>query len=320
MKICAYMALCMSLPFALLAEDVETDEAATSSDEGVAATPAAQAEGFQRYKSILDRMPFGIPPPGFNPDAPGGSADTPQGAVPGSAEDAAAEAAASEVEQQILSSVTVSMLNRSPDGRIFVGFTDKSIQPPRNYMLMVGEKRDGCEWLVVDADPDNGQVKLSKDGVEATLKMGGGGDSSSGAKGKAGGAPKNAVVHQSPGAGPRFQRPYPMVNPASAKAEGEGRMSGLDIARARRQERRQRELAEAERLRLAAEQAKQDREQERKEREQERKERELAAEERKAQLAQLMQIQEELRRQREEKQQSEEERRARDMTTPQDTN
>ena len=67
-------------------------------------------------------------------------------------------------------------------------------------------------------------------------------------------------------------------HPSVPRPETKQGMSGLDMARARRA---------AELQRQASEQAK--------------KERELAAEERKAQLAQLMQIREELRRQREEK-------------------
>ena len=102
MKFCAYMAICLSLPFALLAEDVGTDEPETSPEDEVAATPAAQAEGFKRYKSILGRMPFGVPPPGFNPDAPSGAGKSSREENAVDAEAEAAEAEASEIEQQIL--------------------------------------------------------------------------------------------------------------------------------------------------------------------------------------------------------------------------
>ena len=323
MKFCAYMVICLSLPFALLAEDVDTGEPEDSPADEVEVTPAAQAEGFERYKSILDRMPFGVPPPGFNPDAPNGlPKNNSREETAENAEDEAAEAEANEIEQQILSSITVSMLNRTPDGRIFVGFTDKSVQPPRNYLLMVGEKREGCEWMVADADPDSRQVKISKDGVEATLTLGGGGDSPAGEKAKeGGGTPRNAVARlphrQGMGAGHRHRRLPPLANPGGPDDdEGEGekkKLTGLEIARARRQERINRQLAEEEKQRQVTELAQREREererqreQERKEREQERKEREkereLAAEERKAQMDQLLQLRDELRRQREEKQ------------------
>ena len=275
--------------------------AAAPADEN-ADEPAEQAAvvpGFERFKTIMDRNPFGRPPPGFDPDAPGGAVDV-RGGVEGSA-DAAAAAEASVVEQQIISSVRVSMLNVTPSGKINVGFTDSSVQPPRNYLMEVGEKREGCEWQVVEADPEKLTVKLSKEGVEATLKLGGGSGAPSDAK------KEGEEVAKAPGAGPvpgsgmrpgmpmlGMRRP-PMAGAAAGAPGGatEG-MSGLDIARARRQERIKQMQVEAEQQRQAAEQAKREREQERREREQ-------AAEERKAQLAQLMQIQEELRRQREEK-------------------
>ncbi len=311
MKFCIYMATCACMASVLLAEDAASSAtnavppaaaSAAAPADGNADEPAEQAAvvpGFERFKTIMDRNPFGRPPPGFDPDAPGGAVDV-RGGAEGSAE-AAAAAEASAVEQQIISSVRVSMLNVTPSGKINVGFTDSSVQPPRNYLMEVGEKREGCDWLVVEADPEKLTVKLSKDGVEATLKLGGGSGAPSDAK------KEGEEVAKTPGAGPvsgpgmrpgmpmlGMRRP-PMAG-AAADAPGgttEG-MSGLDIARARRQERIKQMQVEAEQQRQAAEQAK-------REREQERRERELAAEERKAQLAQLMQIQEELRRQREEK-------------------
>lgn len=300
MKFCAYMTFCLCLPLVLLAEEGDKDGVKAAPEGENPATAEASDPGFERFKTILDRMPFGQPPPGFNPDAPGGAADGSRGAA--ATAEAAAEAAASEVEQQILSSVSVSMLNRSPDGSVFVGFTDKSVQPPRNYLLKVGEKREGCDWLVVSAEPEDRQVKLSKGGVEATLKLGGGGGPSEekGKDGKEGGdAAKNAPMR--PGIGIGNRRMPPPAPPAAAPG-AEGNLTGLALARARHQQRLEQQKAEEEQKRQAAEQAK-------KERDQEKLEREQAAEERKAQLAQLMQIQEELRAAREEKQ-AEAERRA----------
>ena len=315
MKFCIYMSTCACMASVLLAEDAAlaltnaVAPAATSAvvpaDEN-ADEPAEQAvvnPGFERFKTIMDRNPFGRPPPGFDPDAPGGAVDVRGGANGGV--DAAAEVEASEIEQQIISSVRVSMLNVTPAGKINVGFTDSSVQPPRNYLLEVGEKREGCEWQVVDADTEKLTVKLSKDGVEATLMLGGGSGASSDAKKEGEEAAKAPGAGPMPGPGMRpgmpmlgMRRP-PIAGAAGPVAAGapvgatEG-MSGLDVARARRQERLKQMQVEAEQQRQAAEQAKREREQERREREQ-------AAEERKAQLAQLMQIQEELRRQREEK-------------------
>lgn len=287
MKFCAYMTICLCLPFVLLAVEAEKGEAEKPPEDKAAAAEEAGDPGFDRFKTILDRMPFGQPPPGFNPDAPGGVTDGPRGAA--ASAEAQAAAAASEAEQQILASASVSMLNRSPDGSIYVGFTDKSVQPPRNYLLKVGEKREGCEWLVVEANPEDRLVKLSKGGVDATFKLGGGAGPVE-EKGKEGAdAAKNVAARPGPVLGPK-----PTLAAPAAGGGAEGNVVGLDIARARRQERLKQQQAEAEQQRQAAEQEKKDREQAQREREQ-------AAEERKEQLAQLMQIQEELRRQREEK-------------------
>ena len=313
MKFCAYMTLCLCLPFALLAEDGDKDESETPSEDDAVAEKAEVDPGFERYKTILDRFPFGQPPPGFNPDAPDGTGEGSRG---GAAGEEATEAEVSEMEQQILSSVAVSMLNRSPDGSVFVGFTDKSVQPPRNYLLRVGEKREGCEWMIVDANPEERSVKLSKGGVEATFRLGGSGASEEEKSGDGENKAKNAGR---PKLGPLRRLPRMGKHDPAEDAEGAGKLSGLDIARARHQQRREQQQAEEEQQRLAAEQARKERELEKKEREQEKKEREQAAqereqerrereqaaEERKAQLDQLMQIQEELRRQREEKAQRE---------------
>lgn len=300
------MTICLCLPFVLLAEEDEDAKTEAAPDGETAATAVANDPEFQRFKTILDRMPFGQPPVGFDPDAPGGAVDGPRGAA---ATAEAAEAVASEVEQQILSSVSVSMLNRSPDGSVFVGFTDKSVQPPRNYLLKVGEKREGCDWLVVSANPEERQVKLSKDGVEATLKLGGGGPAEE--KGKeTGDAAKNVIARPGLRPGIGHRRMSSPDNPAGG-GDAEGKVTGLAIARARRQERLKQQQAEAELQRQAAEQEKQEREQAQREREQ-------AAEERKQQLAQLMQIQEELQRQREEK--AEAERRAAENAQSQESN
>ena len=327
MKFCIYMATCACMASVLLAEDAApaatnavapaaasaaapvnfaivppsyvapaAASAAAPADEN-ADEPAEQAAvvpGFERFKTIMDRNPFGRPPPGFDPDAPGGAVDV-RGGAEGSA-DAAAAAEASVVEQQIISSVRVSMLNVTPSGKINVGFTDSSVQPPRNYLMEVGEKREGCEWQVVEADPEKLTVKLSKQGVEATLKLGGGSVASSDAKKEGEEVAKAQGV--GPVSGPGMRPGMPMLGtrlpPMPGVAAGVSGGAGLDIARARRQERIKQLQIEEEQQRQAAEQAKREREQERREREQ-------AAEERKAQLAQLKQIQEELLRQREEK-------------------
>ena len=145
MKFCIYMATCACMASVLLAEDaapaattaaVPAQSVATNAVAPAATSAAAPADenadepaeqaavvpGFERFKTIMDRNPFGRPPPGFDPDAPGGAVDV-RGGAEGSAE-AAAAAEASAVEQQIISSVRVSMLNVTPSGKINVGFTE----------------------------------------------------------------------------------------------------------------------------------------------------------------------------------------------------
>ena len=279
MRFFAYMAFCLLLPCAIVADDVadndktapETAESDADGDVDAAADGGGLDAGFERFKTILDRMPFGRPPPGFDPEEGENAVEV------------------SEMEQQILSSVRVSALNVTPAGVVTVGFTDSSVQPPRNYFMEVGEKRG--EWTVVEADPDPGKktVELSKNGVEATLKLGG----NSPQDGK-GAASPNGKPALSGGPGMRAPfRPMGMGRMGRAGGAGDGaeapeqRLTGLELARARQERRRMEMEAEAAQRRQAAEQA--------------RKEREQEAEERKAQRAQLAQIQEELRRQREER-------------------
>jgi len=70
----------------------------------------------------------------------------------------------------------VSAINLAPDGKTYVGFTDSSVEPPRNHYLPVGGEEDG--WKVVSADYDSEEVVLEKDGERTALTLGGGGGSS----------------------------------------------------------------------------------------------------------------------------------------------
>jgi hypothetical protein len=242
-------------------------------------------EGFTPYQTILERMPFGPLPPNFNPDAPPGSAS-----AAGGADGGAGEVVQTEEEQQIVASVRVSVLNKTPAGAVAVGFTDSSVQPPKHYYLKVGEKSD--IWEVKDADPAEQTVVLVKNGVEATLKVGEGTPDGKGAKaGKAGGG--------------MLVRNRPMAGRMAAGAGG-GDSQGQD-ARARHpsglallRDRRRRSLED-----LKAEEARRDAAaaQARKDADQARKDAAQAAAEREQQREALLQIQEELRRQREEREQ-----------------
>lgn len=137
---------------------------------------------FERYKTIMDRMPFGPEPANFDPD--GNNSRGAGGA--GDVDEAALEAQLSEEAQRILASVRVSALNMTPSGKVAVGFIDSSQQPAVTYYMKVGESRNG--WSVKDADMKAMTVTLEKDGVEATMKLGEGSDGSKGGKGPSGAA------------------------------------------------------------------------------------------------------------------------------------
>ena len=128
---------------------------------------------FDRYQSIIDRAPFGVPPPGFNREAvPGSSAAAPGDGTGGPM----TEEQRSVEEQKIISEVQVSVLSITPAGSTMVGFTDKANH--RNYYLKVGAEKDG--WKVVSADAAAQSVVLSKGGVEATVQVGSASSSSKG--------------------------------------------------------------------------------------------------------------------------------------------
>ena len=255
------------------------------SEDGAASGGSAPDEGFTPYQTILDRMPFGPLPPNFNPDAPPGSAS-----AAGGADGVAGEVMQTEEEQQIVASVRVSVLNKTPAGAVAVGFTDSSVQPPKHYYLKVGEKSD--VWEVKDADPAEQIVVLVKNGVEATLKVGEGAPDGKGAKaGRTGGG---MLARNRPMAG--------RVAPSGGGGDGQGQdararhPSGLALLRDRRRRSLEDLKAEEARRDAAAAQARKDADQARKDAAQ-------AAAEREQQREALLQIQEELRRQREEREQ-----------------
>lgn len=230
-------------------------------------TLRAEKKPFERYQSILDRQPFGEPPPGFdpmrNPDE-----------VQKDAQNNAVEL--TQDQETLQKSVQFSVINVEPDGSVMVGFTDKTdAKSPRHYYLSVGETRDG--WLVKDANPTNATVTIVKDEVEISLDLGANSAPAASAKGgrQSQGSGRPSLLNRSDGA-------------SGSMSSYKGRRKAREMQEAADRAERERLKAEAE-ARLAAEQAA--REQEKAEREAERAE----------QREQLMNIREELRRAREEK-------------------
>jgi len=235
----------------------------------------AQSAPFSRYQTIIDRKPFGPEPVDFDPEADPATATSSAG---GGAE--AASDQRSVEEQQLASSVRVSILNVTPSGAVAVGFTDTAVKPPENYYLLVGRSQNG--WTVKSADPGTEQVVLEKGGVEVSVKLGeasSGGGQAAGVRNVRNQQPAASFVPPAPGSGPGFG-------------------GGLARLRQRRLQAQQEERENAERKREADAAAKAE-QAERQAREEEEKAR--AAAERAEQREALMQIQEQLKRAREER-------------------
>ncbi len=269
---------------------------AAAETDGDDAEEKAQDPAFERYQSIIDRMPFGEPPPNFDPTQPPGSAAAVAAAAAAKAE-GMTEQQRTEEEQRLASSVRVSVLNITPAGRTMVGFTDSGAQPPEHYYLPVGGERNG--WKVKSAEPAEEMVTLTKGEVEVTLKLGEGptGDGKDGGK-KKGAHPGLPAMRRGGLMRARLAGGQPTA-PAPDAAGG-----GVGGAMARLRERRQREMMKQQ----AEAKLKADAEAEEKaDRERRAIEAEQAAAEREQQRNTLLQIQEELRRQREEKERQREE-------------
>lgn len=292
------IAMCATL-YAAEAERQEAKEAAEDGGETDTSQAKDVDEGFARYQSIIDRQPFGPPPPGFDPTQPPGKGGA------GGGEDGSVgktEAEISAEEQKLMSSVRVSILNVTPSGAVMAGFTDSTTQPPVNYYLKVGDtSTDAAKWTVKEADPAAGTVTLSKDGIDVTISVGG--ETKKGATVGKGGAkgPGVAAADQQRGRSLMRRPPMPPQVAAGGSAGGSaGDAAGDDehggsLARLR-QRRMMRQAAEVAQRQAAAEREQQREAQEKADRE---RREEQAAAEREQQREALLQIQEELRRRRE---------------------
>ena len=270
------------------AEESAADDAETS----VRDSPA-----FDRYRTIIDRMPFGVPPPNFDPTLPPGSAAA-AAAAAAAANGEMTEEQRTEEQQKLAATVRVSVLNVTPAGRTMVGFTDSSAQPPEHYYLPVGGEKNG--WLVKAAEPAEEKITLVKGELEVTVKLGEGptGDGKDGKRkaplrGLAAISQRGGLLRQQPQANGGEQGTA--AAPSAPMPLGGGAMARLRERRARQMQEQQAEAAR--RAEAVAE--------EKAEREQRAAEAKAAAEqaaaEREQQRAALLQIQDELRRQREEK-------------------
>lgn len=245
----------------------------------------AEKQPFERYQPIIDRYPFGAPPPGFDPSA---DPATVEKSKKQTAEDRQLE----QEQQKLMKAVSFSVINIE-NGVVYVGFTDNSDpKKPLHYYLPVGEERNG--WKVKEADPAKATMVVVKDEIEVALELG----SSS-----KGGAANTATAAGGKSTSPNLRSVGAESGSPRSPLLGAG--GGIRSRRKLRQE--EQAAAAAERSRREAEQAEKEAA--------DKAEREARAAEESAQLeidreqkrALLQQIQEELRQAREARKKADEE-------------
>ena len=117
----------------------------------------AELAPFDHYRVILDRKPFGdLTPP---------KQDTPAAPVVDQT-----EIEEKKKEDELAKQIAMVAVNRTPRGKIAVGFIDKNAKPPRNYYLNVGDTSGG--FTVLEADFEEETAMIEKDGVSIALKLG----------------------------------------------------------------------------------------------------------------------------------------------------
>lgn len=238
----------------------------------------AEKKPIEYYQPIIDAEPFGPPPPGFDPNR---SPNDPSLQRQNSSRE---EKKLTQEQEKLKASITFSVINKTDDGSVAVGFTDSGDpKSPRHYYLKVGEESD--DWKVEAADAAEGtmtlvNLKLDIDPIELSIGSSSGGG---GGKPSATGAGSMAASNRRLG-----------LNRSSG-----GSGSLLDRRRSRELARQESEAAEAKRQ-ADAKAAQEEREAKEAE---EKAQREAEREE---QRAQLEKIKEELQRVREEKKEAEE--------------
>ena len=112
-------------------------------------TRTAAQDDLRRYSIILERQPFGAPPPEpVAPPAPPGPA------VPG--------------PDAFIKSLRMCAITENPVG-LRVGLVDIRSKPPKTYFLYVGDEEDGI--LLVDADYGEERALLRKGAEEYWIDM-----------------------------------------------------------------------------------------------------------------------------------------------------
>ena len=229
------VAVLAALPLALLLAAAETNgvERAPATTGTGTPEPAAPARDkalivppFSRYEIIIDRKPFGTPPPAA--------------AAPAAVDNAAVQQA--QEEQKLARQINMVAVNKTPAGKTAVGFIDKSEKPERNYYLNVGETVNG--FTVVEASYEDETATLRKDEVTITLKLGQGLVK--------GGAPAPApAAGAAPARVPPVTAPPPRPNPPPAAAGAQRTLTSESFRERLARQRAAREAAEAARQKRA---------------------------------------------------------------------
>ncbi|NLF85799.1 MAG: hypothetical protein GX571_06805 [Lentisphaerae bacterium] len=233
------VAVLAALPLALLLAAAETNgvERAPATTGTGTPEPAAPARDkalivppFSRYEIIIDRKPFGTPPPAA--------------AAPAAVDNAAVQQA--QEEQKLARQINMVAVNKTPAGKTAVGFIDKSEKPERNYYINVGETVNG--FTVVEASYEDETATLRKDEVTITLKLGqglvkGGAPAAQPAPAPAAGAAPARV--------PPVTAPPPRPNPPPAAAGAQRTLTSESFRERLARQRAAREAAEAARQKRA---------------------------------------------------------------------
>jgi hypothetical protein len=131
---------------------------------------------FTHFQIILDRMPFGRPPPAPTPAA-----------QPEEAKQALAE-------QALAKQIRLCAVTRTQQG-VAAGLIDSSANPAKNYYLYVGDEKDGVTLIAANLEEESAEIE--KNGVRLTFTLTG-------------------VKSATPPAGPALASRLPEARPATA--------------------------------------------------------------------------------------------------------
>jgi hypothetical protein len=105
---------------------------------------------FTHFQVILDRMPFGRPPP---PPTPAAQPE---------------EAKQAQAEQALAKQIRLCAVTRTQQG-VAAGLIDSSANPAKNYYLYVGDEKDGVTLIAANLEEESAEIE--KNGVRLTFTL-----------------------------------------------------------------------------------------------------------------------------------------------------